>query len=514
MTFDWSYGLVAASVFIAVFASYTTFNVALRIVAAPRPAAWIAGGAIALGLGIWSMHFVGMLAMRMPVPVRYDLSATALSLIPSVLGSALALLIVRRGIRDWAEIGVGGLVIGTGIVSMHYTGVSAMQILPPITYDLPLVVASWLLAVAAATVALAIVFLRRDRGSLLAPWQKLAGAAVMGLAIAGMHYTGMAAARYGPGSVSLVADGIGGATLAWAVAAGTGLILSIALIVSVFEQRLAAQHAATAERLRRAHDELEERVAQRTRELRELSDELARSNAELERFAYIVSHDLKEPLRSITGFSGLLQRKLGPSLEPDTEQYLEFIVGGAKHMQALIDGLLDYARAGAAQEEMRRVEMDQLVSTVLTQLAASVDEAGAQVVVEPLPPVQGDPIRLVQLFQNLIGNALKFRAEAPPQIRIRVKDLGRQWQFALSDNGIGIDPKHSQRIFEVFQRLHGREEYTGTGIGLAICKKIVESHGGRIWVEAEPGKGTSFFFTLPKAPATPTDAGGRLKATS
>jgi NO-binding membrane sensor protein with MHYT domain/nitrogen-specific signal transduction histidine kinase len=505
MNASWNYWLVAISVAIAIFASYTTFSIAIRIgnTRSRTAVPWLVGGATAMGLGIWSMHFVGMLAFRMPIPIAYDLSITLLSLIPAILASALALLIVRRGISSTGELLAGGAIIGTGIVAMHYTGMSGMQMVPPIKYDVALVLASWLLAVGAATTALALVFMRRARSRPLRPWHKLAGATIMGLAIAGMHYTGMAAAHYSPNGHSFAAgEGIGGVGLAIGVAVSTALILALAAIVSIFQERLEVQHEAATERLRRAYAELEQRVALRTQELRELSEELSRSNAELERFAYIVSHDLKEPLRSITGFSGLLQRKLGHDLQPDAKQYLDFIVDGARHMQSLIDGLLDYARAGASQEAMRPVDLDPLVSKVLTQLAVSIEEAGGEVSVEPLPNVQGDPLRLCQLFQNLIGNALKFRSEAPPRVHVQAEDAGAFWRLAVRDNGIGIDAKHRQRVFEVFQRLHGREEYAGTGIGLAICKKIVESHGGRIWIESEPGRGTTFFFTLPKAHET------------
>lgn len=247
-------------------------------------------------------------------------------------------------------------------------------------------------------------------------------------------------------------------------------------------------------------------MAQQSKDLQELSAELARSKAELQSFAYIVSHDLREPLRSISGFSRLLQRKLGATLEPEAQQYLEFINDGTRRLQELIDGLADYARASAAIEQPRPVVLDQVVAKVLTQLAVVIHDSGAQVDADALPQVEGDPLRLTQLFRNLIANALKFRSDAPPRIRVYVEDAGEQWRLAVADNGIGIDPKHAQRVFEVFQRLHAREEYPGTGIGLALCRKIVESHGGRIWMESQAGKGATVFFTLPKAAEPPAAA--------
>lgn len=256
---------------------------------------------------------------------------------------------------------------------------------------------------------------------------------------------------------------------------------------------------ASIDELRRICREQEERLARQAGELQTLSEELARAESELERYVYVVSHDLKEPLRTVSGFSTLLQRRLGEALEDDARQYLAFIDEGVQRMQVLLDALLDYSRAGRPQQEMQPVALGQLLEVALTQLAPAIAAASADVDAATLPEVQGDPVRLTQLLRQLIANALTYRAEdVLPQIRIRAEDAGSHWQIAVADNGIGIDPKQQQRIFEVFQRLHSREEYPGIGMGLAICKKIVESHGGRLWVESTPGEGAAFFFTLPK----------------
>lgn len=262
--------------------------------------------------------------------------------------------------------------------------------------------------------------------------------------------------------------------------------------------RAVARQRTVASESKRAFADLERQLEQRTQELQALAADLARSQTEMERFAYIVSHDLKGPLRSITGFSSLLERKLGPALDEGSRQYLQFIVDGARHLQALIDDLLEYSRAGAKPEQPQPIALEQLLAKVLTQLAKVIAETRADVVAEPLPLVRGDPQRLLQLFRNLLDNALKFRGEAPPRVRIWAEDAGTHWRLAVADNGIGIELRQQQRIFDVFQRLHGPEAYPGTGIGLAICKRIVESHGGRIWVESAPGEGATFWFTLPK----------------
>lgn len=229
-----------------------------------------------------------------------------------------------------------------------------------------------------------------------------------------------------------------------------------------------------------------------------MKEKLSHSNPELEHFAYIVSHDLKEPLRAITGFSDLLQRKLGTNLDEDSRKYLEFIVGGARTLQAMIDGLLVYSRAGAPVEEPRQVDANKLLARIKTQFAPVVAETGASIVVDALPLVWGDPDRLLQLFQQLVENALKFHGDQPAQVWVHAEDAGSDWLFSVRDQGIGIDLQQHQRIFDVFHRLQNRNACDGIGIGLAVSKRIVESHGGHIRVESELGRGASFVFTLPK----------------
>ncbi len=239
---------------------------------------------------------------------------------------------------------------------------------------------------------------------------------------------------------------------------------------------------------------LEDLVRQRT-------DDLTRSNKDLEQFAYVASHDLQEPLRAVAGFVELLKRNLSSSLNSKTADYMDFAVDGAKRMQLLIEGLLEYSRVGRG-EKHEKTSARAALDLAVAYLHKSIEESGAEVTADELPTVHFDGTQLTQLFQNLIGNAIKFRDREAPRIYISVKRENDNdgWQFAVSDNGIGIEPQYAERIFLIFQRLHGRESYPGTGIGLAICKKIVEHHKGRIWVESNPGEGSTFYFTIPDPP--------------
>jgi PAS domain S-box-containing protein len=236
--------------------------------------------------------------------------------------------------------------------------------------------------------------------------------------------------------------------------------------------------------------------------------ELARSNQELEQFAYVASHDLQEPLRMITSYTQLIAKRYQEKLDNDAREFMHFAVDGALRMQKLIQGLLEYSRVGTRGRPFAPCDGAQILDGVLANLKLAIEESQAGITRDVMPTVMGDPVQLAQLFQNLIGNALKFRGAAPPRIHIGVERKLRadaaslnvppyEWIFEVRDNGIGIEPQYFERIFAIFQRLHTQEQYSGTGIGLAICKKIVERHGGRIWIDATPGQGSSFFLALP-----------------
>lgn len=243
-------------------------------------------------------------------------------------------------------------------------------------------------------------------------------------------------------------------------------------------------------------------IQQQNLRLQQQAAELSRSNAELEQFTYISSHDLKEPLRMVTMYMGLLEKKHGPRLEPEALQFMHFAVEGAARLQQLIEDLLSYARLDRPDAGYAPVDLAAAVREALANNLAEIERLHAEVEIGPLPTVAGERSQLVQLFQNLIGNAVKFHGDAPPRIVISAQRREDRWEIAVRDQGIGIEPAYRQRIFDMFQRLHSRADYPGTGIGLAICRKIVERHGGSIWVESEPGQGSTFRFTLRAEAAT------------
>jgi light-regulated signal transduction histidine kinase (bacteriophytochrome) len=242
--------------------------------------------------------------------------------------------------------------------------------------------------------------------------------------------------------------------------------------------------------VRGARDELEVRVQERT-------VELARSNAELEQYAYVASHDLREPLRMLSSFVQLLAERYRGKLDADANGLIDSALDEATRMQTLIRDLLTYSRVGRAGKPLEPVSSEEVLDRVVHDLRQAIEESGGRVTHDPLPTVRADETQLGELFQNLVGNALKFRRAEPPEAHISAALQESEWLFSVRDNGIGLDMQHRDRIFMMFQRLHTRQEYPGTGIGLALCKKIVERHGGRIWVESKPGQGSTFHFTLP-----------------
>ncbi|MFC8536493.1 CHASE3 domain-containing protein [Streptomyces sp. NPDC057249] len=277
---------------------------------------------------------------------------------------------------------------------------------------------------------------------------------------------------------------------------GPADVRAVAAAVEEMRGRLVAELDAVQER--------EDVLAQQTVELR-------RSNSELEQFAYVASHDLQEPLRKVASFCQLLDKRYGNELDGRGKQYIDFAVDGAKRMQVLINDLLTFSRVGRVHDSWTPVELDRSLDRALTNLAMVIEESGTEVVREnPLPSVTGDPTTLAMIWQNLIGNAVKFRRpDEPCVITVGCERDGDDWHFTVADNGIGIAPEFAEKVFVIFQRLHGRDEYDGTGIGLALCRKIIEFHGGRIWLDPDSRQGARVHFSLPAdpdpAPAEPDD---------
>lgn len=227
------------------------------------------------------------------------------------------------------------------------------------------------------------------------------------------------------------------------------------------------------------------------------ADELKRSNAELEQFAYVASHDLQEPLRMVASFTQLLAKRYKDKLDADAHEFISFAVDGANRMQRLINDLLSYSRIQTRANPFGETDFEEVLGQARINLQAAIEKSCALISNDPLPVLTADSNQMLRLFQNLIDNAIKFSGDMPPRIHISAEKIDNDYLFSVRDNGIGIDPQFKERIFVIFQRLHNKEEYPGTGIGLAICKRIIERHKGRIWLESEPGNGSVFYFTLP-----------------
>lgn len=270
------------------------------------------------------------------------------------------------------------------------------------------------------------------------------------------------------------------------VIAGTGVLVSTTVLAREQEAAVARFRGEARERAR-IEAELARHAAR-----------LTHANEELAQYAYLASHDLQEPLRMVTNYLQLIERRYSDALDDDGREFMEYAVDGARRMKRLTNDLLMYSRVGDDEAEGARGDAGEAFDVALQNLAVLVEETGAEVTRGPLPEVPIDDVRLTQLFQNLVGNAIKFRREGvPPRVRAEATREEASWRFTLTDNGIGIDPKHADRVFGVFQRLHGREAFPGSGIGLAMCRKIVERHGGRIGFESAPGEGATFVWTVP-----------------
>jgi PAS domain S-box-containing protein len=279
-------------------------------------------------------------------------------------------------------------------------------------------------------------------------------------------------------------------------------ILVTAAIRNITVRKESEEHSAKLENqaasLQRKREELELRVGERTKELAVAVQVLERSNLELKQFAYVASHDLQSPLRSISGFVQLLKLEYESKLDEQAQDWIRRTVQSIAQMQTLIRDLLSYSRVDARSRPFALTPFLDIVNDAMALLDSSIHDSGGQVTVGELPAIMCDRSQMVQLIQNLIGNGLKYHGDKPPHIHVAAERSGKEWVFSVRDNGIGVDPKHYEQIFEIFKRLHDQSEYPGTGIGLAVCRRVVDRHGGRIWVKSDPGHGSTFYFTIPE----------------
>jgi signal transduction histidine kinase/CheY-like chemotaxis protein len=495
--------LVLMSVLVAIMASYTTLSLADRVASARGRAArvWIAGGAVAMGTGIWAMHFVGMLAFRLPIPLGYDLRLTLLSWLLPIVVSALALWRLSGVDPGWRQLAVPAMLIGLGISAMHYVGMAAMRMQPGIEYSPWLVCASVLIAIAASAASLVIAFkLRREPKPRVGPYRS-AAAVAMGVAIAGMHYTGMAAAHFPPGSICGAATGTFTlAQLATLVVLATVGILAIALLTSAYDARLEARSSILA---------ISEQTA---RERQALLDRERAARAEAERlsalkdeFLATLSHELRTPLNAILGWTQLLRVRQD---EATLLRGLETIERNARLQARLIDDLLDMSRivSGHVRLELELIEPWTVVEAAVEAARPAAFSKQIELVARldrHCGKVWADPGRLQQVMWNLLSNATKF-TPAGGHIEITLQAQAGTVVAEVTDSGAGISAEFLPHVFERFRQADSSttRRHGGLGLGLAIVRQLVELHGGTVEAQSlGEGQGARFAVRLPLASA-------------
>ncbi len=491
--------LVLISIVVAVFASYTALSLAERVAKANKRTVnwWIAGGAFAMGVGIWAMHFIGMLAFRLPIPLGYDLGITLLSLVLPVMVSGLALWQVSKPELPLTRLASGAVLMGLGINSMHYTGMAAMRMQPGILYDPWLFAASVLIAVGASGAALWIAF-RLRRGMPRVWIYRLAAAAIMGIAIAGMHYTGMAAAHFPEGSICMAASGrFSLDALAISVTIATLGILTIAMLTSIYDARLESR----AEVLALSQATAEERQVLLMRE-RAARDNAERMSALKDEFLATLSHELRTPLNSVLGWAQIL--RTGIKDEAMLQKGLDTIERNARAQAQLIDDLLDMSRiiSGKIRVDMQQVTPQDFIDAALETIApaAAAKNIRLEKTIDPqMGPITGDPSRLQQVMWNLLSNAVKFTPDGGT-IQVDAKKAGDYLEISVADSGAGISEEFLPYVFDRFRQQDASttRRYGGLGLGLSIVKHLVELHGGAIQASSQgEGKGAVFSVSLP-----------------
>jgi signal transduction histidine kinase/CheY-like chemotaxis protein len=488
--------LVLLSIAVAIFASYTALRMTERVgrTSGPYIYAWTAGGALAMGSGIWAMHFIGMLAFRLPIPVGYDIPLTLLSLLIPIAVSGMALWRVSRPGVDWKGLAGSGLLMGLGINTMHYTGMAALRMDPLIHYDPWLFMLSVLIAVAASVGAMWVAF--QLRNNIPRAWlARLAAAVMLGSAIAGMHYTGMAAASFPLGSVCLAAShGVSQDGLATMVLLATLGILTVALLTSVFDakleshSRLLAASEATAQE-RGAMLEAEREARSQAESVSAMKDE----------FLATLSHELRTPLNAILGWAVMLRR--GVRDEATVQRGLETIERNARAQASLIEDLLDMSRivAGKIRLDVQEVAPASFVEAAVATVQPAAMAKKIELAVDldaGAGPIVGDPSRLQQVMWNLLSNAVKF-TPAGGTVRVTLEQSQGDVVIKVADSGIGIPVDFVPLVFDRFRQADSSttRRHGGLGLGLSIARQLVEMHGGAIEVASE-GEGTGATFTV------------------
>jgi two-component system, sensor histidine kinase and response regulator len=508
---SYDYRLVAISILIAIFAAYAALDLAGRVTAAHGATrlAWLSGGAFAMGMGIWAMHYMGMEAFRLPVPVEYDWPTVLLSMVAAIAASAVALLVVSRKTMSIPSAIIGSIVMGGGIAAMHYIGMEAMRLPAMCRYSSGLVTLSIILAILISFVALWMTFALRGQTATWS-WRKSGSALLMGLAIPVMHYVGMAAVSFMPASLqrSELSHSIGISQLGVVgIAIATLAVLAIVFLMSSLDRRFSLQ-AMELEMSNQRYQMMTDMNKERDRAKAAEAGSQAKSE-----FLANMSHEIRTPLNGIIGMTDLA---LETELTREQRDYLETVKLSADSLLNVINDILDFSKIEAGKVDLEEIDFDlsECIEGTLKSLALRADEKGLELLCEVshdvAESVVGDPGRLRQILLNLIGNAVKFTTHGEVALRVQtdlIEDKAAILQFIISDTGVGIAAEKLKTIFDSFSQADTSttREFGGTGLGLTISKRLIEMMGGRIWVESEPGIGSRFHFTVRLGTAPPRE---------